>query len=233
MITVRAGRERGLTHFDWLDSRHTFSFDRYYDPRHMGFRNLRVINEDRVQPGKGFPTHGHRDMEILTVVLEGVLEHQDSLGNGSVISPGQVQRMSAGAGIHHSEWNPSRSEPVHLLQIWILPERLCLEPNYEQRSFPREETRGLLRLIAAPDGRAGAVIVHQDVELYRASLRPGEQLTHPLKPGRHAWAQVAQGVVRVNDIRLKSGDGAAISQEANLTLTADDPEAEVLLFDLA
>jgi hypothetical protein len=198
----------------------------------MQFRALRVINEDRVAPGAGFPTHPHRDMEIITYVLEGALEHQDSLGNGSVIRPGDGQRMSAGTGIRHSEANASKTEPVHLLQIWILPEKKGLDPGYEQKSFAPEEKRGRLRLIAARDGRDGAVTVHQDVSLYASVLAPGEQVEHRLAPGRHAWLQVAKGAVLLNSNSLAQGDGAAVSEEEKLTIRAEK-DAELLLFDLA
>jgi quercetin 2,3-dioxygenase len=232
MITRRVAQERGHAAHGWLDSYHTFSFADYYDSRHMGFRTLRVINEDRVQPGKGFGTHPHRDMEIISYVLEGALEHKDSLGTGSVITPGEVQRMSAGTGVTHSEFNPSQAEPVHFLQIWILPERAGLPPSYEQRAFPAAEKRGKLRLVASHDGRQGSVTLHQEADLYTALLAPGEAVTHRLTPGRHAWVQVARGTVTLNDTVLSAGDGAAASDETLLTLTATD-QAEVLLFDLS
>lgn len=232
MITIRPSNERGRTRLQWLDSRHTFSFDRYYDPRHMGFRALRVINEDRVEPGTGFGMHPHRDMEILTWVLEGALEHKDSTGASSVIHPGELQRMSAGTGITHSEYNPSQTEPVHLLQIWILPERRGLEPEYEQRSFDMGAARGRWLLIASRDGRDGAATVHQDVELYVARLEPNQQITYSLNPDRHAWVQVARGSVTLNAMALNQGDGAAVSQERELRLAGIE-SAEVLLFDLA
>ncbi|TMA39945.1 MAG: pirin family protein, partial [Deltaproteobacteria bacterium] len=189
MMTLRLAEDRGHTRLDWLDSRHSFSFDSYHDPRHMGFRVLRVINEDRVASGSGFPTHSHRDMEILTFVLEGALEHKDSLGTGSVIRPGDVQRMTAGSGISHSEFNPSRSEPVHFLQVWILPGPPGLAPSYEQRSFPAAG----VRLVASEDGRDGSITVHQDTAVYRAVLGPGEEVAHPIAPGRYAWIQMARG----------------------------------------
>ena len=232
MIQVRRAADRGHVQHGWLDTFHTFSFDTYYDPAHLHFRALRVINEDRVAPGAGFPTHPHRDMEIITYVLEGALEHQDSLGNGSVIRPGDGQRMSAGTGIRHSEANASKTEPVHLLQIWILPEKKGLDPGYEQKSFAPEEKRGRLRLIAARDGRDGAVTVHQDVSLYASVLAPGEQVEHRLAPGRHAWLQVARGAVSLNSNSLAQGDGAAVSEEEKLTIRAEK-DAELLLFDLA
>ena len=235
MIALRPAKERGQAKLDWLDSRHTFSFDRYYDPQHMGFRHLRVINEDRVQPGRGFAPHAHRDMEILTYVLEGALEHQDSLGHRSVIRPGEVQRMSAGTGITHSEYNHSQTEPVHLLQIWIQPERLNLPPSYEQRAFPIEKSTGSLLPLAASDGLENTITVHQDVRLFVACLRTADRLIHALRPDRHAWVQVARGAVELNNVLLQAGDGAAVSQEESLTLggVEDDQTAEVLLFDLA
>ena len=232
MITVRPSAERGRSELGWLSSRHTFSFADYLDPRHMSFRSLRVVNEDRVQPGAGFPTHGHRDMEIVTYVVEGALEHKDSLGTGSVIHPGEVQRMTAGTGVTHSEYNSSRIEPVHFLQIWILPERQGLAPGYEQRAFPAAEMQGRLRLVAARDGRDGSVTVHQDVRLLAARLAPGEEIVHSLAPGRHAWLQVVRGALVMNGTTLAAGDGAAVSDEAHLALAARAP-SELLLFDLA
>jgi len=227
MTTLRPAEERGHTRLDWLDSRHSFSFDRYHDPRHMGFRVLRVVNEDRVAPGSGFPTHSHRDMEILTFVLAGALEHKDSLGNGSVIRPGDVQRMTAGTGISHSEFNPSRSEPVHFLQVWILPERPGLAPGYEQRPFPA----AALRLVASRDGRDDSVAVHQDVLVYRALLAPGEEVAHAFASGRYAWIQMARGTALVNGTRLAAGDGAALSEERSVKLRAVEA-IEALVFDL-
>jgi len=232
MIRLRPSHERGHANHGWLDSYHTFSFADYYDPNHTGFRHLRVINEDRVQPGGGFGAHSHRDMEILTYVLEGALEHRDSMGNGSVIRPGEVQRMSAGTGVSHSEYNHSKTEPVHLLQIWIVPEQRGLEPSYEQRSFRIDEKRGALCLIAARDGRDGAVTLHQDVDLFAALLARGERVEHRLKPARHAWVQVARGGVTLNDTVLQEGDGAAVSDEAGLGILANEA-SEILLFDLA
>jgi len=232
MITIRRGTERGHAQHGWLNSYHTFSFADYYDPAHMGFRHLRVINEDRVQPGAGFPSHSHRDMEIISYVLEGALEHRDSLGNGSVIRPGDVQRMGAGTGITHSEYNPSKSDVVHFLQIWILPARAGLAPGYEQQHFPAAERQGRLRMVAAPDGRDGTVTVHQDMTLFAALLRSADRVVHELQPGRHAWLQVARGAVSLNAIALTAGDGAAASAEARLTLGADS-DCEILLFDLA
>jgi redox-sensitive bicupin YhaK (pirin superfamily) len=232
MMNVRRAQERGHTQLSWLDSWHTFSFGEYTDPRHMGFRTLRVINDDRVAPGGGFATHGHRDMEIITYVLDGALAHKDSLGTGSVIRPGEAQRMSAGTGILHSEFNHSQTDPVHFLQIWILPERTGLAPGYEQRSIPAAEKRGRLRLIASPDGRDGSVTVCQAVQVYATLLEPGNQVTHPLPPSPHAWVHVARGAVELNGQHLGEGDGAAISGETALTL-ASTASAEVLLFELA
>jgi len=232
MIAVRPAAERGHADHGWLDTRHTFSFASYHDPRHMGFRSLRVINEDRVKPAEGLGTHAHRDMEILTWVLEGALGHKDSMGNGSVIRPGDLQRMSAGTGVTHSEFNPSREAPVHFLQIWLLPRERGLPPGYEQKRFPQEARRGRLRLIAAGDGREGAVTIHQDADLWTALLQPGESVRHVLVPGRYAWVHVARGAVSLNGSTLGAGDGAAVSDEATLEITGA-ARAEVLLFDLA
>ena len=231
MITVRPSAERGRSELGWLSSRHTFSFADYLDPRHMGFRSLRVINEDRVQPGAGFPTHGHRDMEIVTYVVEGALEHKDSMGNGSVIRPGEVQRMTAGTGVTHSEYNPSRIEPVHFLQVWILPERQGLPPGYEQRTFPAAEMQGRPRVVASRDGRDGSLTVHQDAGILAARLAPGDEIVHSLSPGRHAWVQVVRGELALDGIALAAGDGAAVSDESRLALAARAP-SELLLFDL-
>jgi hypothetical protein len=231
MITVRRSQDRGHYDHGWLDTRHTFSFAEYHDPRHMGFRVLRVINEDRVRPGQGFGTHPHRDMEIVSYVLSGALEHRDSMGNGSTIRPGEVQRMSAGTGVLHSEFNPSASEPVHFLQIWILPERAGLAPGYEQKRFPAEEKRGRLRLLASPDGRDGSVTIHQDARILAAALEDGEEVRHALAPGRHAWVQVTRGEVELAGERLAAGDGAALSGEAAASIRGRST-AEVLLFDL-
>jgi len=233
MITVRRSQDRGGGDHGWLNTRHTFSFDTYYDPHYVHFRALRVINEDFVQPGQGFPTHPHRDMEIITYVLEGALQHQDSLGNGSIIRPGDGQRMSAGKGILHSEANASKTEPVHLLQIWILPERKGIEPGYEQKAFSEEEKRGRLRLIAARDGQDGAVAVHQDVSLYVSLLDKDQRVEHTLAPARHSWLQVARGAVELNGARLAQGDGAAISDEQKLAIAGAQDGSEILLFDLA
>jgi hypothetical protein len=232
MVTRRPSQERGHANHGWLDSYHTFSFADYYDPKQMGFRHLRVINEDRVQPSRGFGTHSHHDMEIITYVLEGSLEHRDSMGNQSVIVPGEVQRMSAGTGVTHSEYNPSHTKPVHLLQIWILPEKKGLPPSYQQRAFQPEEKRNTLRRIASRNGRDGSVTVHQDVDLFAALLESGERLRHTLPPGRHAWLQVAGGAVSLNGTLLFTGDGAAASDEDRLEITASK-SSEVLLFDLA
>ncbi|AWJ92281.1 pirin family protein (plasmid) [Azospirillum baldaniorum] len=232
MITIRNRDERGAVNMGWLNSKHSFSFGHYYDPAHMGFRALRVINDDRVIPGAGFPTHGHADMEIVSYVLDGALEHKDTLGTSSVIRPGDVQRMSAGSGIRHSEYNASKKDPVHFLQIWILPNEEGMVPGYEQKAFEREEKQGRLRLVGSQDGRDGSVVIHQDVDLYATLLDEGDSVTHELRPGRHAWVQVARGQVRLNGEVLKEGDGAAISKEESLTLDGV-VSAEVLLFDLA
>ena len=234
MITLRPGAERGHVNHGWLDTYHTFSFDSYHDPEHMGFRSLRVINEDWVAGGHEFPMHGHRDMEIVTYILEGSLQHQDSMGNGGAIRPGEVQRMSAGTGVEHSERNPSPTERVHLLQIWILPEARGLTPRYEQKMFAAEGRRGRLQLLASREGRDGSVKIHQDAALYTAALEPKEAVTHKLAAGRHAWLQVARGAVALNGTALKAGDGAAVSDERALEITGTgDEAAEILLFDLA
>lgn len=232
MITVRKSEARGHANHGWLDSYHTFSFASYYDPNYMNFRALRVINEDVVSPGKGFGTHGHSDMEIITYVLEGALEHKDSLGTGAVIKPGEVQRMTAGTGIQHSEFNHSQTDPVHLLQIWLLPDTKGLSPSYEQRDFPLAERRGKLRLVAARDARDGAVKVHQDVDLYAAVLDKGSRVSHALQPNRHAWVQVARGSVLLNGLTLENGSAAAVSGETEVVIDAAE-DAEFLLFDLA
>jgi quercetin 2,3-dioxygenase len=232
MIEIRPAQDRGHAEHGWLDSRHTFSFADYYDERHMGFGPLRVINEDRVQPGQGFGTHSHRDMEIISYVLEGALEHKDSLGNGSVLRPGQVQRMSAGTGVRHSEFNHSRQDVVHFLQIWIVPERAGIAPSYEEREFDDAAKRGRLKLVGSRDGRDGSVVVHQDVDLYAAVLAPGEEVEHEQRPGRRTWIQVVRGRVEVNGTALGAGDGAAATQEPKLAIRAT-AAAEILLFDLA
>ena len=233
MITTRLSDERGRANFGWLDSRHTFSFGDYYDAGQMGFGPLRVINEDRVKPGQGFGTHGHRDMEILSYVLEGALEHKDSIGTGSVIRPDDVQIMSAGTGIRHSEFNPSPTEPVHFLQIWVIPERDGIAPRYAQKTFPADEKRGRLLLVGSSDGREGSVVIHQDVDLWAAILAPGETVSRRLQPGRKAWLQVARGAIDLNGQRLAAGDGAAIESEPSLEITGKADLAELLLFDLA
>lgn len=232
MIKVRRSDDRGHTKLNWLDSRHTFSFGDYYDPKHMGFSHLRVINEDRVAPGAGFPTHSHLDMEIITYVLEGTLAHKDSTGASSVIRPGDVQRMSAGTGISHSEYNASQTEPVHFLQIWIVPNKTGLLPGYEQRAFPVNEHQGKWILVASKDGHDGSVTVHQDVDVWAAHFSPGEQSSFPLKPSRNIWTQVARGAVTLNGMSLNASDGAAISEDEILQVRAAEA-AELLMFDLA
>ena len=231
MITFRDRETRGRTRTGWLDSKHSFSFGDYRDPAQLGFRSLRVINEDRVIPGAGFPRHGHRDMDILSYVLEGSLQHKDSIGNGTVIRPGEIQRMSAGTGIEHSEFNPSQTEPVHFLQIWIIPAKRGLPPSYEQKPVPLDERRGRLRLVAAPDANDGAVILHQDARVYVANLAGGESVTHDIAPGRGVWVQVARGIIGLNGTELREGDGAAIEDEKRAEIEAET-EAEILLFDL-
>jgi len=235
MIQIRPAGERGHANYGWLDTFHTFSFSDYYDPRFMGFRSLRVINEDRVQPGYGFPTHPHRDMEIVTYVLEGSLEHKDSMGTGSVIQPGEVQKMSAGTGVRHSEFNHSKTEPVHLYQIWLLPEREGVKPMYEQKAIPADEKRGKLRVLASPNGGNGngAVKLYQDAEIFATELGAGQSVEHELGAERYAWVQVVRGTVNVNGKELRAGDGAAIAQEAQLRITGAGENSEVLLFDLA
>jgi redox-sensitive bicupin YhaK (pirin superfamily) len=232
MIVIRRSDERGGGNHGWLQTRHTFSFADYYDPEWMGFRSLRVLNEDRVAPGAGFPRHAHQDAEIVSYVLDGALGHEDSIGNGSVIRPGDVQRMSAGTGVTHSEYNHSPSDPVHFLQIWILPDRRGHSPSYEQKAFPAAERHGTLRLIASPDGQDGSVTLHQDVRLYSVLLGSERELRYSLAAGRHAWAQVARGAIALNGIQLSAGDGAAISDETEIALRAELP-SELLLFDLA
>lgn len=231
MITLRKSQDRGHANHGWLESYHTFSFADYYDPGHMGFGVLRVINEDRVQPGKGFGTHGHRDMEIVSYVLEGALEHKDSMGNGSVIRPGDVQRMSAGKGVLHSEFNASDKELVHFLQIWIMPKSTGIRPSYEQKHFPEGEKQGRLRLVASADGRDGSVTIHQDAFLYGTLLGNGDSVSHVLAGGRKGYVHVARGAVSVNGEPLHAGDGAMLSDEREIVLSAADT-AEVLLFDL-
>src|SRR5450631_2223544 len=222
MMTIRHSNEGGGGDYGWLKTHHTFSFDDYHDPKWMGFRSLRVINEDFVAPSGGFPTHPHRDMEIITYVLSGKLEHKDSLGTGSVILPGDGQRMTAGRGIRHSEANPSTTEAVRLLQIWILPDKHGHEPGYEQKAFPEAEKRGKFRLIASPDGKDGSVTIHQDARLYVSLLSPGQEVKHELGKGRHAWLQIAKGSVELNGQKLVQGNGAAISEEETLSIKGDE-----------
>ena len=232
MITIRKSDDRGHADRGWLDTRFTFSFADYFDPQHVQFRTLRVMNDDRIAGGGGFPTHPHRDMEIVSYVLDGALAHKDSMGNGSVIRPGDVQYMSAGTGVAHSEFNASNREPVHMYQIWMFPDKKNYAPTYDQKHFSAEDKRGKLRLVASPDGRDGSVKIRQDNDLYASVLAPGEGVKHDLKPGRHAYVQVARGSIRLNGKKLETGDGAAISQEQWVELTGVD-DAEVLLFDLA
>jgi len=233
MITLRPAAERGRTLTSWIDSRHTFSFGEYFDQTHMGFRALRVINDDRVAPGAGFPTHGHADMEIVSYVLAGALAHRDSMGTGSAIRAGDVQRMSAGTGVRHSEMNASRDESVHFLQIWITPERRGLPPGYEQKHYDLADKQGKLRLVASPDGRDGSITVHQDMWLYATVLGAGAQVQHRLGAERCAWVQVASGAVELDGRKLSEGDGASIVSQSALTLTGSGEGAEVLVFDLA
>jgi redox-sensitive bicupin YhaK (pirin superfamily) len=232
MITIRKGLDRGHADHGWLLSYHSFSFADYYDPQEMGWGKLRVINEDRVQPGRGFGTHGHKDMEIISYVLEGQLQHKDSMGNGTIIRPGDVQRMSAGTGVQHSEFNPSPSALVHFLQIWIEPERLGMQPSYEQKAFTQEDKRGRLRLVVSRNGRDGSITVHQDVDLYTSLLIPGEQLVHRIAAGRMAYLHLVQGALHVNGIQLMTGDAAKIESEQELVIAANE-NSELLLFDMA
>lgn len=231
MIQVRNASDRGHANHGWLDTYHTFSFSTYHDPNHMRFRSLRVMNEDTVAPGQGFGTHPHNDMEIVTYVLEGALEHKDSLGNGEVLRPGEFQRMSAGTGITHSEFNPSDSEPVHLYQIWLFPERKGIEPSYEQKRFAEVERHNQLRLVASPNAENGSLRIHQDARIYLSHLDAGKVIEHELLEGRHAWLQVLRGTVSLNGVNLKTSDGAAVSDEESLTIRATS-EAEIMLFDL-
>jgi quercetin 2,3-dioxygenase len=232
MIAIRKAEDRGHANHGWLDTHFTFTFADYYDPRHMGYRSLRVINDDVVQGGGGFGMHPHRDMEIVTYVLQGALEHKDSMGNGSTIRPGDVQRMTAGTGIFHSEFNPSATEAVHLLQIWILPEKTGLKPGYEQTTFSNEEKRGRFRLVASREGREGSVTINQDASIYATIVDPGETVERTIEPGRHVWLHVARGTVRLGERELKAGDGVAIDGESSVAITGESA-AEVLLFDLA
>ncbi len=232
MIAVRLAESRGTANFGWLDSRHTFSFGNYYDPDFMGFGPLRVINDDRVEPGAGFPTHGHRDMEILSYVLDGGLEHKDSLGTGAVLRPGDVQIMSAGTGIRHSEFNHSKSDPVHFLQIWLLPDKDGITPRYVDKTFADADKQGRLLLLASPDGRDGSVLIHQDSSIYATRLNEGDDVGHTLAKGRKAWVQVARGAIELNGKSLRAGDGAAIVDEVTITLTGKAAGTEALVFDL-
>lgn len=232
MISIRKAADRGHFNHGWLDTYHTFSFGDYYDPSQMGFRTLRVINDDRVQPGQGFGMHGHRDMEIVTYVLEGALQHRDSLGNGSIIRAGELQRMTAGTGVRHSEVNPSDREAVHLYQIWLLPQRTGLKPSYEDLAIGEDEKRGRFRMVASPDGAEGGLTIHQDARLYLSSLLPGQSATHKIEQGRAAWLQVLRGGASFAGNDLSPGDGVAITDENSVTIQAGVP-AEVLLFDLA
>ncbi|MCO6511100.1 MAG: pirin family protein [Aridibacter famidurans] len=232
MIKVRKAEERGHANYGWLDTNHTFSFNTYYDPEFMGFRTLRVINEDRVEPGKGFGTHGHKDMEIISYVVEGALAHKDSSGGSEVLKPHEVQRMTAGTGIRHSEFNPSDEEKVHFYQIWIVPDQNSLEPGYEQTYFAPEEKKGRLRLVASKGGDDGSVKINQDVALYASILEEGDSVTHAFAEGRHGWIQVIKGSVEVNGMKLDASDGAAVSDESRIEIVSTAGESEVLLFDL-
>ena len=233
MLNIRRSEDRGHVDHGWLDSYHTFSFASYRDPKHVHFRALRVMNEDFVAPGKGFGTHPHDNMEIVTYVLEGALEHRDSMGNGEVLRPGEFQRMSAGTGITHSEFNPSSTEPVHLYQIWLFPERRGIEPSYEQKSFPESERRNRLRLVASQDAANGSLLIHLDARIYLATLYDAVSIHYELANARHAWLQVLRGNVAVNGHELRPGDGAAVSDELRLTVQSNSSPAEVMLFDLA
>lgn len=233
MITIRPQDQRGVANFGWLDSRHSFSFGHYYDPQHMGFASLRVINEDKVIPGKGFGTHGHQDMEIISYVLSGELEHRDSMGNGSVIRPGDVQRMSAGTGVRHSEFNASKINPVHFLQIWIMPEQKGLKPSYEEKNFSSKIKQGKLTLVGSRDGRDNSVTIHQDVNLYLGSLTQSDRITQQIGNNRAVWLQVTKGKINLGDRLLQAGDGAAITEESEIAIAGHDLNSEILLFDLA
>lgn len=232
MIRIRKAQERGHANHGWLNTHHTFSFASYRDPDHMGFRSLRVMNEDRFAPGQGFGEHPHADMEIVSYVLEGALQHRDSLGHGAVLRPGEFQRISAGTGITHSEFNPSPSEPVHFYQIWLFPESRDLPPSYEQQHFDDSEMHNALRLVASPDGEQGSLTIHQDARVYLAKLDPNASIDVAIGPGRHAWLQVLRGSVTLNDQELETSDGAVVSDESQLNITATTP-AEIMLFDLA
>lgn len=232
MIQIRRADERGFADHGWLKARHTFSFASYHDPDFMGFRSLRVMNEDRIDPGMGFGTHPHRDMEIVTYVLEGALEHKDSMGNGEVLRPGEFQRMSAGTGITHSEFNPSDTEPTHLYQIWLLPERKGIEPSYEQKRFDDGGMTNTLRLVASPDAEHGSLAISQDARIFLAKIEKDVTVQHELTPGRHAWLQVLRGAISLNDAAFDTSDAAAVSEETNLNINATT-DAEIMLFDLA
>jgi redox-sensitive bicupin YhaK (pirin superfamily) len=232
MFRLRKALERGHADHGWLNTYHSFSFADYHDPAQMGFRALRVINEDRVAPGMGFGTHAHRDMEIVSYVLEGALEHKDSLGNGSILRPGEFQRISAGTGVRHSEFNPSADQPVHFYQIWLLPQTLGIPPSYEQKAFAAAQTHGKLRLVASPGGADGSLTIHQDAGVYLSTLDGGDSVRHEIAPGRHAWLQVLRGAVDAGGTRLETSDGLAVSAESGLTIVAAQP-AEIMLFDLA
>ncbi len=232
MIKIRKSKDRGYADHGWLKTYHTFSFSDYQDPDHMQFRSLRVMNEDVVAPGQGFGTHPHRNMEIVTYVLEGALEHKDSMGNGEILRPGEFQRMTAGTGITHSEFNPSQTEPVHLYQIWLFPDQQSLEPSYEQKSFPQSERLNLFRLVASKTGESGSLIIHQDARIYLAIIEAKQSIQFDLSPGRSAWLQVLRGSIQLNGVTADAGDGFAISDETTLAIEATE-EAEVMLFDLA
>ena len=232
MLKVRKATERGHADHGWLDTNHTFSFSSYYDPQHMGFRSLRVMNEDRVAPGKGFGTHQHNDMEIVSYVLDGALEHKDSLGNGEVLRPGEFQRITAGTGITHSEFNPSTEEPTHFYQIWLRPKREGIEPSYEQKSFDPASRQNQLQLVASPDGAEGSLLIHQEAKIFLANIAAGQKLAYHLPDARHAWLQILRGTIEVNGEELVTSDGVAISEEVAIELTAIS-DAEIMLFDLA
>ncbi|MEL6493719.1 MAG: pirin family protein [Cyanobacteria bacterium J06623_7] len=233
MITIRPHDRRGIANFGWLDSRHSFSFGNYFDPDHMGFVSLRVINEDRVTPARGFGTHGHKNMEIISYVLAGELEHRDSMGNGSVIRPGDVQRMSAGTGVRHSEFNASSTNPVHFLQIWVLPEAEGLEPSYEEKNFSSRLTKGQLTLVGSRDGRDNSLTIHQNLNLYLGLAGQGDRLTYQITDSRAIWLQITKGAVLLNDRLLQAGDGAAIIDEPEIVIVGNHADSEMMLFDMA
>ena len=233
MITIRPQAQRGVADFGWLDSRHSFSFGNYYDPQQMGFASLRVINEDKVIPGKGFGTHGHQDMEIISYVLSGELAHRDSMGNGSVIRPGDVQRMSAGTGVRHSEFNASDINPVHFLQIWIMPEQTGLQPSYEEKNFSSKTRQDKLTLVGSQDGRDNSVTIHQDINLYLGSLDESDRLAYQINENRAVWVQAVKGEVKLNDRLLQAGDGAAITDETEIEIAGHSKDSEILVFDMA